>query len=441
MKKISTKPASGFRDYLPNEMMPRQKMLDTVRTVFERFGFAPIDTPAIEREEVLTGGDPNFKKEIFRTNKEKGDSPLALRFDLTVPLARVMAEHKSDIKKPFKRYHIGKVWRGERPQAGRYREFMQCDADIVGSSSMMADAEIIALIDTVLQSLGISKFTIRINNRKILEGLIEHLKVPKKKTSAVLRSVDKLEKQGRAAVMKELLKEGLEKEQAEKIVSFLEFRGKTAEDTLAFAEKTLGPKAREGVGELSEITKHLAALDVPRERWKIDLSIARGLGYYTGSVFEAVLDDAREFGSVFGGGRYDGLVGKFSNDAVPAVGASAGIDRLFAALETSGGVTKEGGAAKVLVLNFDPSAGEYVQRVASVLRANEVSTELYLGNEATLKGQLAYALQKEIPVVVIAGGEEMEKNVVQVKDLKERKQEEVSFGEIVFSVKNIFKSR
>jgi len=332
---IEPKLASGFKDYLPEDMIPRQEMFDKIRAVFENFGFVPLDTPGLEKDEIITGGDPDFKMNVWHASIKDDSEKMALRFDLTVPLARVIAGNP-DIKKPFKRYQIGKVWRGERPQAGRYREFVQFDADIVGSASILADAEIIAIMNATMIALEIPNFLIRINNRKILNGLAEYADFSSDKNSAVLRSIDKLDKQGWDKVSAELCdaKIGLTSEQAEAIKKFVDLRADTPTETLNAAEVLMArsPTAMSGIIELREIVDAVRAMGVPDNRWKIDLSVARGLGYYTGPVFETVLTDILEIGSVFSGGRYDGLVSKFSAQSVPATGASVGVDRLFAAL-------------------------------------------------------------------------------------------------------------
>lgn len=420
-KLIKPELASGFRDYLPEEMIPRQEMMDTIRTVFESFGFAPLDTPSIEREEILTGGDAEFDKQIFRiaSNKkeEKGEmSDLALRFDLTVPLARVVSANQ-ELNKPFKRYQIGKVFRAESSQMGRYREFTQCDADIVGSDSPMADAEVIALVYETLIALGIADFTVKINDRRFLNDVFLKAGVPAERFAAVLRIIDKLDKIGGKGVEKQL-SELLGERVAEKVLSGL---------------KDISSES------FDKLSKDLSSLGIPESNWEIDPNIARGLGYYTGIVFETILNEMPEIGSVCSGGRYDGLVERFSKDGVPAVGMSVGIDRLFAALERLGKIKKQKTAADVLVLNLDASCEERVQKTASDLRKAGIKTEIYFGKENTFKGQLAYAVSREYPVVVIIGPKELAKNMAQVKGMKAREQKEVGFDSVVETVKGIIK--
>jgi len=452
-KKIVPQLAAGFRDYLPEDMIPRQQMFDTIRKVFERFGFVPLSTPALELETILTGGDPNFKMNIFKTNIQVGWDVLALRFDLTVPLARVIAQYQNEIKKPFKRYQVGPVWRAEKPQAGRFREFIQFDADIVGSSSMMADAEIIALMYAVMTALGVENFRIRVNDRKILNGLAEYAGYPSEKNVDVLRIIDKLDKQGWDAVRKELINTailkgenrggpGLSSEQADAIKRFLDLRGNTQEEALSEVSKLMenSASAKEGIKELSEILMNVRALGVPDDVWMFDLSVARGLGYYTGPVFETMLLDLPEFGSVLSGGRYDELVKKLCGVAAPATGASVGVDRLFAALEKLGKLKKEKTVTQIMVLNFDAKAEKYVQEIATTLRDANIPTEVYLGNESKLRDQLGFAATSEIPVVIIAGGDEAQKGIAQVKNMKEGEQETVDKSEIIAKVKAVLSS-
>ncbi len=444
-KKITPELAAGFRDYLPEDMIPRQKMLDTIRDTFELFGFVPLDTPAIEKEEILTGGDEDFRMRIFRTNVQMGFDKLAMRFDLTVPLARVIAQYPNEIKKPFKRYQVGKVWRAEKPQAGRFREFIQFDADIVGSHNMIADAEIIALMYETLTALGLTHFLIRVNNRKILNGLSDYAGFSHDQIVSVLRSIDKLDKQGWDAVREELQKpvteegSGLNDEQVRCIRTFLDIHGNNQQEMISMilSEMSNASSAQEGAYELQKILYAVRALGVPDDKWSIDLSVARGLGYYTGPVFETILTDYKEIGSVFSGGRYDDLVDRFGSVSVPATGASVGVDRLFAAMEKLGKIEKSKAISDVIILNFDTECEDYIQSVATMLRHDGINTEIYFGNDTMLKGQLSYVLNLEIPVVLIAGSSEKEKKTVQIKNVVTRKQNEVLFENITSEVRTI----
>jgi histidyl-tRNA synthetase len=433
--------ASGFRDYLPSDAAAREWMVETVKKVFKRFGFAPLETPGVEQEGILTGGDPNFKKQLFKLSLSGQDEKTALRFDLTVPLARVIASYSNELPKPFKRYQVGNAWRGERAQAGRFREFMQFDADIVGASDIGADAEMVSLMYETMAALGFKKFMIRVNNRKILNALSGFAGFPKEKTEKVLRTMDKLDKLGWNGVEKELVSKdgaGLGKDPVRSIKKFLELKGKS-DKILSEAVKLFkdSKAAEEGIIELKNLARNVAALGVPEKNWQIDFSVARGLGYYTGPVFEVILTDYPELGSVFSGGRYDGLVSRFSSANIPATGASMGVDRLFVALKKFDLLPNFKSPAQVLILNFDKASEEVCERLATELRRNDIGTELYLGQERNLKGQLNYAVKQNYPVVLIIGEEERKKKLVQIKNMKERVQEAVPREDVPNYLRNI----
>ncbi len=441
MKKyIEPKLASGFRDYLPSDAAAREWMVETIKTTFKRFGFVPLDTPGAEREEILTGGDPEFRKQIFKLNLSGQDEKTALRFDLTVPLARVIATYSNEIAKPFKRYQVGNVWRGERAQAGRFREFTQFDADIVGAPGVEADAEIISLMYETLAALGLENFVIKINNRKILNALPDYAGFPENKLEKVLRIMDKLDREKWSGVEAELASvsgAALKKESIRIIGNFLELKGESKkvlkEAAVLFKNSSI---AEEGILELGELAKDVEALGVPAGNWAIDFSVARGLGYYTGPVFEAALTDCPEIGSVFSGGRYDGLVSRFSSVNIPATGASVGVDRLFAALQKMDILPKFNSGARALILNFDEASRGFCEGLATELRRGGIATEIYLGQEKNLKGQLNYAIKQNYPAVLIAGAEERKKGIVQIKDIKNRKQEAVPREDILNYLKN-----
>ena len=431
---------AGIRDYLPGDMIPRQKMLDTIRKTFESFGFNPLDTPGLEREEVLTGGDPSFKMQIFRARLRDGEEDLALRFDLTVPLARVVATYQSDLDRPFKRYQVGKVWRGEKPQAGRFREFVQFDADIVGSARTMADAEIIALMYQTMVALGFSRCVIKVNNRKLLNGLAGYVGFSQEQIPTVLRLIDKLDRLGWDNIAGELADMvGLTVEQLASLKRFLDLREDSVDRLLSSLNDLMGnaEEASSGIRELSEIRDHLSALGVPSENWEIDLSVARGLGYYTGPVFETILTDLPSIGSVFSGGRFDGLVARFGAASMPATGASIGVDRLFSAMEKLSLLPKQATLTQVLVLNFSTECEKRCQELATQLRLGGINTEIYLGKEVTLAGQIAYAVRQSVPAVLIMGGNELASGTCQVKDMATRSQAEVSFDQVGIRVSEI----
>jgi len=425
---------SGFRDSLPADAAMRQAMMTRIAGVFERFGFAPIDTPALERPEVLTGGDEQFNKNIYRARITEDDEPLALRFDLTVPLARFVAAHADDLQFPFLRYHIGKVWRGEHPQTGRYREFIQCDVDIVGGNSILADAQIIAVMYAVFSELGLSdRVRIRISNRKVLNGLADFLQFDAQRTPQVLRAIDKLDQQNWDVVAKELSdKVGLDAQQIDAIQEFLALKAETPEALLNQASALLkfGTQSEQGINELRELIASLDSLRIPRSAWELDLAVARGLGYYTGTVFETTLLALPQYGSVCSGGRYDDLVSHFSPMQLSGVGTSIGIDRLIAALDELGLSQRNVAPARVAVLNFDASCRDSVLGLTTTLRDAGIATVLYLGNDDNLKGQLAWAVKGEFPFVIIMGTNELARGVVQLKDMSARTQSEVPLAEL-----------
>lgn len=438
-KRIKAELPGGFRDYGPEDAILRQRLLEKIRKTFEDFGYDPMETPAVERTEVLTGGEKESQKIIFNVKgsresfdkaQDKKKSDISLRFDLTIPLARFLAANP-EIPKPFKRYQIGRAWRGESPQAGRYREFLQADVDIVGSSSMEADAEIIGVVYQVFKNLGINKFLIKINNRKVLNGLPAYAGFPEKKLWEVLRVVDKKDKIGAEQVKKELTKL-LKRGAAEKIASFLQISGDT-KGKLVRARELLGKNsvADEGIRELAEIARNLNASGVDQKNWEIDFSVVRGLGYYTGPVFEAVLTGATESGSVAGGGRYDGLLVPFTGQKIPAVGVSFGVDRLLSILEKMGLLKKKATSTKVLILNLLPELKEEYLALARNLREANINTALFLGDDRAFQAQLAYAVKKEIPYVIIYGAEDKKKGIFVVKNLVMREQKEVPKGNIL----------
>lgn len=423
----------GFRDFLPQEAAVRQEMLAKIRRVYERFGFLPLETPALERSAVLGTSEPDFAMEVYRF--KAGDLDVTLRFDLTVPLSRVVAANP-DLPKPFKRYQLGNVWRREKPQAGRFREFAQFDADIVGSSSMTADAEIITLIFEVMRALGVNDILIRFNNRKLMNGLPAFAGFDPQMIKQVLRILDKLDKISWDDAVKELQRQPdnqfddtapqLSDEAVAKVRQFLDLQGD--KDTLLEQLDVLmkdSPIALEGIRELREICRYLRAYQIPETYWKIDLSVSRGLDYYTGPVFETTLLSLPSYGSVMSGGRFDGLVAKFTGQEVPAVGASIGVDRLFAALKELGRLPNYRTRTQLLIANWDD---EYVaERVAlaGYLRRSGYDTEMFFDGRVPLNKQIAYALKRGIPYMILFGRDEIERGSVTVKMLDEKDQRTV----------------
>lgn len=434
-KNVKAELLGGFRDYLPAAMISRQAMLDKIQAVFERFGFLPLDTPALERSAVLGTDDRDFSMEVYRFMA--GDQDVSLRFDLTVPLARVMAANP-DLPRPFKRFQVGKVWRKEKPQAGRFREFMQFDADTVGSSSMLADTEIIQLMYQTLTELGVANFQIKVNNRKILNGLPELAGFDADKTKVVLRILDKLEKIGQEEVVEELKRQpdnrfdteapALSDQAVAKILEFLSISGDDGSMVEKLTKLFRGIKvAEEGIDEIKQIFNNLKVAEIPSSAVKFDLSVSRGLDYYTGPVFETSLLEIPEIGSVFSGGRYDNLVSRFTGSSLPATGASIGVDRLFAALEKLGRIETRPTLTNVLVTVFSAELASDSIVLANQLRSQGFNVELYLGSGG-FKAQFNYAVRQEIPFVCIIGPDEKANGLVKLRDMKKRTEVSLKAG-------------
>jgi histidyl-tRNA synthetase len=431
---IDPRVASGLRDIPPASMIPRERALATFRKTFGDFGFVPIETPHIERMEVLTGkgaGSEEVLRQIYSvTNKGGEPGELALRFDLTVPFARFVAKNINELGKPFKRYAIGSVFRGERPAKGRFREFVQCDFDTVGTESPLADAETAQVIHAALSAIGVPAFTITLNNRKILDGMLGLLGLAEK-TGAILRSLDKLAKIGRDGVLKELqagagVEEspgaGLSEAQAANVLDFVE-AGRGGVAILAKAEETLGsdPRAAEGISNLRSIFDLLDASGVPAERLRIDLGLARGLDYYTGVVYETTIDGWEKFGSVASGGRYDNLTKLFTDQPLPGVGASIGLDRLLALLDEAGWSKGPSTTVPVLFPNFPGTDARHVVGLASRLRAAGIGAEVYPDAVQTGK-QLQYGSTRGHKLAVIVGPSEVEAQTFNLRDLATRQE-------------------
>lgn len=416
-RRIKPELPSGFREYGPREAIAKQGILDVVRRTFESFGYDPIETPAVERTEVLTGGEEDAGKIIYNVagSREK-ESDTSLRFDLTVPLARFIAANP-EIPKPFKRYQIGQVWRGESPQAGRYREFTQADVDIVGTSSVEADAEIVAIIYRTLKNLGVDGFRIKMSNRKILDELPAYAEFPKSKLPRVLRMLDKKDKIGTSG-LRLLLRKEFNQSVSEKIEEFVTYI-------------TPVNLVVEGKDELLGVIDIASKMGVEKSKLEVDFSVVRGLGYYTGTIFEAVLTNTPEIGSIFSGGRYDNLLVPFTGQKIPAVGASLGVDRLMAAMEKLGKLSVQQTKTRVLILNLAPELQNEYSQMARELREKGINTAFYLGDDRAFQAQLAYAVKKEIPYVVIYGEEEKKKGVVAVKNMRTREQKEVPREKII----------
>ena len=435
----------GFQDYFGVEVTERSAMLSKIAAVYHRYGFDALETSAVETVEALG----KFLPDVDRPNEgvfawEEDKDWLALRYDLTAPLARVYAQFRNDLPTPYRRYAMGPVWRNEKPGPGRFRQFYQCDADTVGAPSVAADAEICAMLSDTLEAVGIARgdYVIRVNNRKVLNGVMEvaGLSGDDKKAARgiVLRAIDKLDRLGPDGV-RDLLGEGrkdasgdftkgagLAAERAEVVMGFMEAKRDTGAATVArLRELVAGSEiGEEGVAELETIADLLAAQGYAADRIEIDPSVVRGLGYYTGPVYEAeltfeVTDEKgrpRNFGSVAGGGRYDDLVKRFTGQVVPATGVSIGVDRLLAALRAKGR-TDQAAAGPVVVTVMDRDRMADYQTMVSELRNAGIRAEVYLGNPKNFGNQLKYADKRNSPVAIIAGGDEFDAGIVQIKDL------------------------
>ena len=438
---ITPRTLSGFRDYLPSVMLAREEVLRRARDVYRSYGFTPIDTPACESLDVLLGkGGDESDKLVYRVLSARGDkAEMGLRFDLTVPFARFSAQYINELGTPFKRYAMGPVWRGERPGQGRYREFWQCDFDTIGTTSNAADAETALVINDLFTAIGFDKFEIRINNRLVLNGLLE-LQGLADKAVPLLRSLDKLPKIGREKVAEEMAKEaGVTAAQADAVLALAETTGTNAEvlDKLdAFFAPSPNERASEGIRRLRELLAVANTAGIPDGRIKIDLSICRGLDYYTGTIYETFLTDLPGIGSVCSGGRYDNLASKYTKQVLPGVGASLGLDRLIAAMEELKHplLTGQSTPAQVLVVNFDPARlGDY-QRIARSLRAAGVNVEVY-PDAKKVGQQLAYAEKRGFKLAVIAGDREFAAGVWNVKNLAKREEAAVPEAELVSRVR------
>ena len=445
---IEPRTLKGFRDYPPELMIPRERLLEQARKVYRSYGFAPIDTPALEYANILLGkGSEETDRQLYRFQHDRHD--VALRFDLTVPFARFAAMYVPKLGVPFKRYHLGPVWRGENTQKGRYREFWQCDFDTIGTTANAADIEVALVIHDLMLALGIERFEVRVNNRLVLNGLLEELGqvcriVP------VLRALDKLDKlvqkggreEGEKAVREEMQERGgLSEAEAARVLALSQLRGANAE-VLDRVQREYGANASvaEGVRRLRELFEVCRAAGVPEQRLRLDLSIARGLDYYTGTIYETFLLDRPNFGSVCSGGRYDNLAGLYTKQELPGVGASLGLDRLLGALEDMNALPKVSTPAPVLLVQFSAERlGDY-QRMARDLRAQGIGVEVY--PEAKKVGaQLKYAESRGFSVALIAGPDEFARGEWKVKDLGRRAEVSAPEAEVAGVIRKILEGK
>lgn len=434
---ITPQTLKGFRDYLPAPAMAREAIMEIARRVYRSYGFSPIDTPALEYTEVLLGkGGDESDKQLFRFT-DQGGRDVAMRFDLTVPFARFAAQHLNDIGVPFKRYHLAPVWRGENTQRGRYREFMQCDFDTIGTDSNAADIETLLVIHDLLAAIGFERFRIRVNNRLVLNGLLDKLGLADR-SSGVLRALDKLHKIGREGVTAELCeKVATTPEQAQQVLEFAHLTGTPAE-VLALLDTMLAGNAvgEQGIARLRELFTVARSAGIPDDRVDLDVSIARGLDYYTGTIYETFLTDDPKIGSICSGGRYDNLAGLFTSQKLPGVGASLGLDRLLAAMESFGMIAQASTPAPVLVVSFQADRLSDYVKIGRELRSAGINTEVFPDSRAVGK-QLKYADKKGFRLAVIAGENEFAAGVWQVKDLKQGTQTSVATADLARHIQEV----
>ena len=427
MSKTEPRTLPGFMELLPEEQILFDQIKTTIEKTYQKFGFLPLDTPIIELSEVLlakAGGET--EKQIYRF--EKGETDLSLRFDLTVPLAKFVAKNYGNLSFPFRRYQIGKVYRGEKAQKGRFREFYQCDIDVIGDGelSIINDAEMPSVIYNVFKELGFDDFTIKINNRKLLNGLFQSIN-QKENSVEILRIIDKIEKIGKEKVIQELKELNVEETAIEKIIGFIEISGTTEQKVDKL--KNLGIENetfKEGLDELTQIVKYIGVFGVPEKNFEVDLTIARGLDYYTGTVYETFLNEYRELGSICSGGRYENLAEYYTDKKLPGVGISIGLTRLFYKLNELRLIeAKQKSISKVLVIPMIDDL-EVPIKVATSLREKGVNTEIFL-NDKKLKAKMKYADKLKIPYVIVIGEDEVKSGKFKIRNMETGEEKEETF--------------
>lgn len=448
--------ARGTRDFGPSQMSKRNYIFDTIRRVFQRYGFLPLETPAIENLSVLMGkygdeGDQllfkilnsgNFAEGLTETQLQEGYKKLTLkvsekglRYDLTVPFARFVVMNRSDLVMPFKRYQIQPVWRADRPQRGRYREFYQCDADVVGTDSLLCEAEIVLMIHEVLRGLGMESFTVKINNRKILSGIAEVIGAPGQEGPMCV-AIDKLDKIGKEKVEEELKERGFSAETVEKLQPIFELTDNQTDIFLSLrswlADSEIGTK---GIIELEEVWKKVANFGLANPQMQLDVTLARGLSYYTGAIFEVKANNHAgvpvQMGSISGGGRYDNLTGTFGMPGLSGVGISFGVDRIYDVMEELKLFPEnQSVSTQVMITNFDADAEAYGLGVLRQLREVGINAELY-PDASKLKKQFDYADRKRIPYVLIIGSEEIQTGILSLKNMKTGEQQKLGLVQIL----------
>lgn len=431
MEKTVAKTLPGFMELLPQEQVLFNQMKEKIQKTYEKFGFLPIDTPVIESTEVLlakAGGET--EKQLYSFTK--GDSNLTLRFDLTVPLAKYVAIHSNELSFPFRRYQIGKVYRGERAQRGRFREFYQCDIDVIGDGELniINDAEIPSIMYTVFKELGLENFTIRINNRKILNGLFESINA-KDVAVDIMRIIDKIEKIGEEKVKQELKELNIPEESVEQVIKFIRINGTTDEKLQELENLNINNETYlEGVKELKDVIKYIRAFRVPEPCFTVDVSIARGLDYYTGTVYETFLNDYKSIGSICSGGRYNNLSEYYTYKKLPGVGMSIGLTRLFFILNDMNLIkVQRKSISKVLVVSMVSDLSQAIE-TANKLREAGINTEVYF-DDKKIKAKFKYADKLRIPYVIVIGEDEIKSGTLTLKNMETGEQVGKTIEEII----------
>jgi len=435
MNKVEPKTLSGFMELLPSEQVLFNQMKEKIQKTYEKYGFLPIDTPVIEASEVLlakAGGETEKQLYSFK----KGDNDLTLRFDLTVPLAKYVAEYSNELSFPFRRYQIGKVYRGERAQRGRFREFYQCDIDVIGDGELniINDAEIPSIMYEVFKELGLENFTIRINNRKILNGLFQSINAENQAVD-IMRTIDKIEKIGTEKVIKELQELGIEEQGIQKIIEFIKIEGSTDEKLANLQNLQIENEMfKLGVEELAEVIKYIRLFNIPEDCFAIDLSIARGLDYYTGTVYETFLNDYKQIGSICSGGRYNDLAGYYTDKNLPGVGMSIGLTRLFFVLNDIGLIKADKKSiSEVLIISMIENLSPAI-KVANELRKEGINTEIYF-DQKKIKAKFKYADKLKIPYVIAIGEDEINSGKFALKNMETGEQEALEIEKIIEKLK------
>jgi histidyl-tRNA synthetase len=440
--KIEARTAKGMRDFLPADMLKRQYVIGIIEEVFQLYGYEPLQTPILETTETLMGKYGEEAEGLIYSARHgrQDDSKVSMRYDLTVPLARVFAQYENQLNLPFKRYQIAPVFRGENPQRGRFREFFQCDADIVGVANMAADAEIISLVVMILRRLGFDQFTVKINNRKLLTGMGQYSGVPDEQLPDLYRSVDKYDKVGAKGVAAELKTRGIADDVIERMLALLHTEG-TGIEMLDNIEDLLSnfPIAVEGINELREMAQHMLMLGVPEEYYQFDFTVVRGLGYYTGPIFEAILK-GDTIGSISGGGRYDDLIGLFRKESLPTTGVTLGIERIITLMDEKNMYPPHigGTVVDVLVTVFNEQTQGESAALAQRLRNAGVRAELYMTDSKLKLGkQFNYADKKGIPLVAVMGTDEIAQDIVSLKRLSDGTEVKVKRGDAAAKIKEM----